>query len=302
MSSAVASASSDSSSETPASIVARLDGAKDSQTQTRWTLGSMAFVSMMMLIAFYNSYLSYDYYQLLQFHDRGDSRSEMLATESGKNWTSSRIVSVPLVGIRVSVDDAAVLGTIVLFVLSMWLLLVTRRENLTIGSLLRDTCTTNERQDPAASPDCASANERGWLIFHAIAANSLFVTLDPSLSIISSIDIGTQRRPARLAARLSTKGFQFIRWFFFLFPVVTVALAVTLDIRSYFVPDPLATTAVLTRAAAYPELHHAFWQSVAIYLCCGLPLILCCVRASHYSRATGKILQEYGDRIRSAGR
>lgn len=266
----------------------------------------MAFVSMMMLIAFYNTYLSYDYYQLRQFRERHDTRAEMLATESGKNWTSSRIVSVPLLGIRVSVDDAAVLGTIVMFVLSMWLLLVTRRENLTIGSLLRDTCTTNalpnERQDPAARRDRASANERGWLIFHAIAANSLFVTLDPSLSIISSIDTGPQHRPARLAARLSTKGFQFIRWFFFLFPVVTVALAVALDIRSYFVPDPLATTAVLTRAAAYPELRHAFWQAVAVYLCCGLPLILCCVRASHYSQATGKILQEYGDRIRSAGR
>ncbi|HEV8431947.1 MAG TPA: hypothetical protein VGR95_00945 [Thermoanaerobaculia bacterium] len=288
MSNAGAGVGSVSSLETPESITARLDGAKDSQTQIRWTLGSMAFASTMMLIAFYNAYLSYDSYQLKQYRDRGETRAEMLATETGKDWESARVVSVPLLGIRVSVDDAAVLGTIVLFVLSLWLLLATRRENLTVGTLLRDTSKPN-------------TNERAWLVFHAIVAHSLFAMLDPSLPIISSIDTAPQDRPARVAAWLSAKGLPLIRGFFFLFPVVTVVLAAGIDIWSYFVPDPLVTRALdgsLPYAYQYPQLRQAFWHALAIYFCCGLPLLLCCVRASLYSRATSKILQEYGDRIR----
>jgi hypothetical protein len=46
--------------ETPESITARLDGAKNSQAQIRRTLGMMAVVSMMMLIPAYKAYLSYD--------------------------------------------------------------------------------------------------------------------------------------------------------------------------------------------------------------------------------------------------
>ncbi len=46
--------------ETRESIVARLDGAREAQRQTRFTLGMMALISMMMLILSYNAYLSYD--------------------------------------------------------------------------------------------------------------------------------------------------------------------------------------------------------------------------------------------------
>ena len=47
--------------ESPESIAARLEGAKASLAQLRWTLGLMALISMMMLIAAYNAYSSYDY-------------------------------------------------------------------------------------------------------------------------------------------------------------------------------------------------------------------------------------------------
>ena len=46
--------------ETPESIAARLRGAQEAQGQTRFTLGLMTLVSMMMLILSYNAYLSFD--------------------------------------------------------------------------------------------------------------------------------------------------------------------------------------------------------------------------------------------------
>jgi hypothetical protein len=300
MPAAVANAGSD--SETPQSIAARLDGTKLLQTQTRWTLGAMAFVSLMMLLTSYNAYFSYAHYLLLEHRDRGDQLSQILTTEEAKDWLSSQFVSVPFLGIRVSVDDTAPLGTAVLCVLSIWLLLVALRENHTVGNLLRDTDVSPPSSDAPQVVTRQYAKEQRWLIFSTIAANSFFITVDPSLSIIRSIHTGKLGRPSRMAERLGVTGFGFIRGFFFLFPIVTFLAVAGLDIRSYFALDPLGTTPAITRYAFYPHLREAFWQTLAIDLLCGLPLVLSCLRASRYSRATEMMLREYGADIRSEPR
>src|SRR5687767_5188374 len=99
--------------ETPESIAARLEGAKHSQGQIRFTLGMMAIISTMMLIASYNAYLSYDYEWILDSKDRqltAQTAPDILTAQALKDWAASRIVLISLLGIRVSVDDAAVLG------------------------------------------------------------------------------------------------------------------------------------------------------------------------------------------------
>ena len=64
--------------ETPESISARLEGAKASQAQIRFTMGVMAIISMMMLIASYNAYLSYDYNWIV-----GSNVRQLAAEKSG---------------------------------------------------------------------------------------------------------------------------------------------------------------------------------------------------------------------------
>src|SRR5712691_8074692 len=114
--------------ETPESIAARLEGAKASQAQIRFTMGVMAIISMMMLIAAYNAYLSYDYGWILDankrqtdaelLHPEKVSTSEeknripasvevakVLDEQALKDWAASRIVQISPLGIRVSIDD-----------------------------------------------------------------------------------------------------------------------------------------------------------------------------------------------------
>jgi hypothetical protein len=70
--------------ESPGSISARLSSANASQAQTRATLGWMAIVSAMMLIACYNAYLSYDYHYFLKVaEDR--NLSDNISTHSIPN-------------------------------------------------------------------------------------------------------------------------------------------------------------------------------------------------------------------------
>lgn len=190
--------------ETPESIAARLESARNAQAQARRTMGVMSIISMMMLIASYNAYLSYDTTWVLDLAGKkltGDSVAGVLTEQALQDWAASRSVQVPLLGIRTSVDDAPVLGTATLLVLAFWLVLLTRRENHTVGLLLRDTDTEQTGADdsrfqrPVPGPSYSSGQR--WLIFHSVVSNSLFITCDQSLAPVESL---SAKRPSQTNA------------------------------------------------------------------------------------------------------
>ena len=159
--------------ETSESITARLEGAKTSQAQIRRTLGILAVVSMMMLIASYNAYLSYDYNWIVESRSRqrksrrallkrdlaGHNRAKTRNRKSGAGGHRSGTQGLggitncadPLIGIRVSIDDAPVLGSACCVCLRYGLC-SSAAENHTINSLLHDTDTPQlprENRDPS---------------------------------------------------------------------------------------------------------------------------------------------------------
>src|SRR5262245_55615508 len=311
--------------ETSDSITARLEGAQEAQRQTRFTLGMMAVVSMMMLILTYNAYLSFDSGWVLDRArlaneakaraaeakarnepepespylivpaDSADSVSAVLTHVALQDWADARSAEISLLGIRVSVDDAPVLGTISLFLFSMWLLLVTRRENNTVGSLLLDTDTP--RRKTAFEDQALYSRGERWRIFHTLVANNLFVTFDRSMSRIESLGgdnplLGARRSDARgVASRLALS---FARDFFFWFPVATSAFVFYLDRRSYFQPDPFAPELGIPGTSA-----PLFFESIVVYLACWVPLLVCCRAAARYSQATDNVLRDYGQQLQA---
>jgi hypothetical protein len=293
--------------ETPESIAARLEGAKASQAQIRLTIGIMAVISTMMLIASYNAYLSYDYGWTLDVVDRQlpaeKTVAGVLTEQALRDWASSRIVESQLLGIRMSVDDAAVLGALVLLVLSLWLLLLARRENHTIGFLLRDT----DSPDPTVNRDSSTmqttenrpkmyfGGER-WLIFHTIISNNLFVTCDPSLSTVQSLNGPTPLQATaigRFKGWLNKVGFGLARSFFFFFPMIASFTVFSLERLSYFLRDPF-----LPEGAAEGTDRPFYWVSLIVFVVCWLLLTVCCWKSNRYSRATEKVLGEYGRKLR----
>jgi hypothetical protein len=298
--------------ETPESIAARLEGAREAQKQTRFTLGMMAIISMVMLILSYNAYLSFDSDWILDRTKEGiapaDSAStaaDILTHRALEDWAASRNATIELLGIHVSVDDAPVLGTTSLFVFSLWLLLVTRRENHTVGSLLRDTDTSLGPEASALRSGNLSvpgardlySNSQRWLIYHTIVANSLFVTFDRSLSRIKSL-----RESKSLLAKsaqgtkdaLNRLALSFARDFFFWFPVAASAIVFYLDRRSYFQPDPFEPESLPPGAEA-----PFFLVSTAVFIACWIPLMICCLGSARNSKATDAVVREYGEKLRS---
>lgn len=299
--------------ETPESITARLEGAKTSQTQIRRTLGLLAVVSMMMLIASYNAYLSYDYNWIVESRsrqleegtsaDKTEPRSateraaQVLRDQALKDWAASRTVLIPLIGIRVSIDDAPVLGSAVLSVLSLWLLLGARRENHTINSLLRDTDTPEMprgNSDPSVLQltrnrrNTFSGGERRR-IFHTIISNCLFF----SFQAFDNRDLSDPNFATRFKCWLSTAGLRFVRSFFFLFPIVASFSVFCLDRWSYFEPDPFDPNFDI------PGVGPFFWRSMVVSLLCLIPVTICCWRARRFSMSTETVLRDYAKKLQA---
>ena len=299
--------------ETPESIAARLQGAQEAQRQTRFTLGMMALISMVMLILSYNAYLSFDSRwitklaeekRIIRSLDTSVTMEDLLTHQALQDWATARNATIELLGIRVSVDDAPILGTISLFVFSLWLVLVTRRENHTIGSLLRDTDTSRADDDsgflggtpsPSDRPDLYSNGQR-WLIFHTVAASNLFVTFDRSMSRIESLRgknvlmsnaKGIKGIPGRL-------GLAFARDFFFLFPVAASLFVFYLDRLSYFRPDPFVPGATPLGADA-----PLYFETMVVFLACWTPLLVSSIASVRYSRGTDAVVRDYGQRLQS---
>ena len=292
--------------ETPESIAARLEGAKASQAQIRFTMSVMAIISMMMLIAAYNAYLSYDYNWILKEKERQFETKDVpsiLTEQALKDWAASRIVQISPLGIRVSIDDVAVLGSACLFVLSLWLVLVTRRENHTIGLLLQDTDTPRpfDNRDSSLVESRSQVNSSGrrWLIFHTIISNSIFVTVDHSLSTVHSLsNLKPMKAGARgaISAWVHRAGFGIVRNFFFLFPVIASFAVFCLDRWSYFIRDPFDPDFAIPASSG---LEPFFWESMMVFFVCWIPLTLCCIRARRYSSDTEKVLYQYGAKLRA---
>ena len=280
-------------SETPKSIEARLAGAKQIQDQLRFVLGVMAIISMMILIASYNAYLSYDYaWAVKQAKEHMFAPQRTVAdilTEQGlRSWADSRTVTISLVGIRVNVDDAPVLGTLSLLVASVWLLLLARRENKTIGLLLQDTDSRLVSDNDQAE---SSRGQDRWLIFHTIVSNSPFINLDRSLTRISSLRTSTPARSGIAVNRFEGGMSRALGAFFFLFPPLVCLVMFVPDRTSYSRPSPFMPD------AAAPGLPEFYWSSFFVFFLCWIPLLICCWRARRYVTATESVLREYRDAL-----
>lgn len=287
--------------ETDESISARLEGAKASQAQLRLTLGTMAVISVMMLIASYNAYLSYDYNWITERCPETIAADEpnTLKKQAYSDWAASRTVMISLLGIRVSVDDAAVLGTAVLFVLSLWLLLVARRENHTVGFLLRatDTSHTAGNGEPSVTPSAERppevySNGKRWLIYHTIISNSLFVVFDrfPQVHTLAGPTL-SDTTGHKGAGWFDRVGLRLIRSFFFGFPVIASLVVFGLDSWSYFRSDPFNSGCKWDGDTPF------FWRTRVLFLVFWIPLTICCLKSNRYSRFTERVLRKYGRRL-----
>ena len=155
-------------------IKLRLEGIRQAITRSRFTLLVLTITAGAIFVTAWNSYLSWDMGFVSQphwSHDKNFSaekraeRTKDIQSETSNvgsaptnvdpkdltavtdfaqqrladEWIKNRIITVGLLGIRVSVDDLPVLGSLSLWIITIWLFYSVRRENRAIATLLRDS-------------------------------------------------------------------------------------------------------------------------------------------------------------------
>lgn len=118
------------------------------------------------------------------------------------------------------------------------------------------------------------------------------MTFDPSFDFIKSLH-HRGNVLSRFRELLNRAGFGLVRDFFFLFPAIAALAVFGLDRWSYFRPDPFTTNFAPVGTGPF------FWRSMKVFFACWIPLTVCCWWASRYSRATEKVVREYGETLRA---
>jgi Protein of unknown function (DUF2934) len=312
--------------ETDESLNSRLAGATEAQKRSRFLLVIIGVACAAMCVAAYNACWSFDTEFTLESvaadpstlntpaSNRIDPRDftprtgpTILREHAIRSWADNRFVSISLLGIRVSVDDAPIVGTFALVVISIWRLLAIRREHITIASLLRDT-----RRNGDVTVDLL---RRQWRVFHGIVSESVFTTFEKSLTPISGLRIHhkTDGGRPKVVWRVLTVimhfgwtkrvGLQrlvlntFVQFVFWL-PVLTSLFVFILDRLTYYQRSPFRDGIINPASGGnavelFPLWRWWFWG-------CFFVLFFVTLLSFAYNRCTETTIREYHGELKNS--
>lgn len=205
----------------------RVEGVKDAQRRSRSVFAIITVVSIALLISTWNSYLSwYRLYTKSQLAlPSATSPSGSIQDEMTRSlildWSESRRVTVPLLGVSIGNSDGLLLGTFSLLVLSLWFYMILRKENNLIGDLIRDAHVQSGEH----------ADRIRRFVYHGIVSQLVFISLDQEeRQILSLTETDTPRS-------LMHHILGFLTFCLFLLPFLTALFLLVMDTYSLFTPS-----------------------------------------------------------------
>jgi hypothetical protein len=253
-------------------LTSRLDGINEAQRRARIALVLVILSSGAILIALWNNYFSWD----RKWSDVTESApkswgQEQLKAEQIRSWSNTNTVDISLIGIRVSINDAAELGSLVLFAFASYLCTTLLRENHEIGSLLR------QQKD-------APENVRQF-IYYRIRALIILGGMSDNDAPMATLDSSNRRTHLPLARA----GIQILLFA----PFIVVLLIIISDVYyAFFFVSPGQSGS--TWSSLTPEFQRQLAASDAFAVAIGILIAIYCRFSSAYVRATNDIIEEFG--------
>lgn len=195
----------------------RLEIIERSVERSRAAFITSTIAALALMIGAWNAYLSA--YRGFPLWMRSFSSTEVTKAaqkELLKQWVESTWVSFTPLGIRIGIGDAAVIGGLGLYVISVWLFFAARRENRTIAHLFYDV----QRND---NPDIHR------LVHHGVTSAMLFLSVaddDLPMSTVESVEDNRGGRSVLL--RKSVNVLLYL-------PAIAIFFILALDVASLFV-------------------------------------------------------------------
>ena len=200
--------------------------------------------------------------------------TDQVQQEIVAEWIKNQVISVGLLGIRISVEDFSVLGSLGLLISAMMLFYTVRSENLCIGNLLKHAHKFPEWDDR-------------YLVFQGVIPYLIFFDMGHMKKPIHDFEKPNDlSRPVRLIPPNIT--------ILLLLPAITILIVVAADLWTLFrAPTPF-------RPSGLPlwiilERHELLWRlgfDGIAFIFFVWTLILCC-GILNYANATGKLMAKF---------
>src|SRR5215203_1680393 len=261
-------------------IELRLTAVREATQRSRFVFIVMTIMTSTILIGLWNAILSWDRGMAFRMSNAGivGKNQEFVAGE----WFKNLFVSVGVLGIRISTNDMAVIGSVSLIVIMVWFFFSLRRENRAIVGLLRD-CAKRADQTELDTNGCE-------LVYEGIVQSLIFT------------DVGGGDRPVRGLTQTNTKSEtdHFVRQvleFLVYLPPVTICLVIIADLSSLLLTSYLREdNQVLWRVLYDKALYFEMGKIIAFELIAVFALIYTwrlCNGCIDFSLATSETIREF---------
>ncbi|HYW73559.1 MAG TPA: hypothetical protein VE961_21230 [Pyrinomonadaceae bacterium] len=227
----------------------RLDAIKDATQRSRYVFVVMTIMTATILISLWNAMLSWD--RGVAFEPRPSQTAQanqpqppgpeaaapapsdvnaraMLVAENQRTvtseWLKNLVVSVGLLGIRVSTNDLAVVGSLSLIVIMVWFFFSQRRENRAIVGLLRD-CSDKYKTGTLSKELC-------WMVYEAVVQNIVFLDMGGDDKPLTGLRDQQGNSERNQIVRFILTGMGYL-------PPLTILMILISDIASLLVPSYL---------------------------------------------------------------
>jgi hypothetical protein len=255
---------------------ARIDAVAQAQKRSRAAFLASTIISLAILIAMWNAYLSW----YRSFFGKWDLATPQVTQEAQKaligEWVRSLKVSIPVLGIEAGVGDGAIVGSVSLYIVCIWVFLSMRRENHIIFDLLKETKICDDKMR--------------IMVFHGIVSFSVFTIISTTDAAMDDLDKEPPQKRVKLV-RLSYKGL-------ILLPAFTIISIVAMDLLSiFFLKSPFREgNGTLWHNLS---LSHGIKRGIMESLCLFLfwPTVYLCARIIGFDNSTEKILKQYQSRL-----
>jgi hypothetical protein len=277
----------------------RIEGVKEATQRSRFIFIIITIISSAIIITLWNSTLSWDSWMagLPKESPKSPSmqRIEFNKDEIIKEWVKNQVISVGLLGIRISGTDLAVVGSGSLIVAMTWFFFSIRRENRAIVTLLQDVNKICEEKQ--INPELCR------MVYYGIVQSIVFIDMGGGDEPEGGIELSNvtseyleKYRSTHPSKKLRSR--IVLRYIFFL-PPLAIALVVLSDIYSLFIPSPIRNCQDILIACLWNEPEGylyvikiilfeavAFWAIYYIWSICRV--------CREFSRINGDTIEEFG--------
>lgn len=261
---------------------ARLAVIAEIQRRARVALLAGAIASSVICTALWNSYLSWDRRWAYEMEEPVPWGQRQLLQQQIRSWIETNTVAVSLLGIRVSVSDAAVLGSIALIILAYYMCMALRKENEEVALLLRHF--TSSQYDLAEKKRVLDRIQSTTLFLRRSTNDEPFTTVGKDRETMDQIPL------SHFVLRVLTY-----------LPAITIWLVIASDIYyAYGYESPWMRNTIPLRDALPPSFVIQLVVMDLFATLCALLAWRYCKRAAAYRVGTQGVLETFESHL-SAG-